>query len=236
MGLVVICAATATEANACRAGVAAHPDFEVLSVGVGPENAMRSLSQRLERGPWPAIIVSSGFAGAITRDIPRTSWVSAERLFLEASDGAVTEVERPLLPGIPDVRSVALLSSPKLFRQSMLQRKGVPASVSPESVSIDAIDMESAALAVVAARFGIKFAVLRLITDAPGAELPVFVGELAEAMATREFKQRLIKSVSALIGGMREPIRSLEFARQGLAWRGLLKVGWKRYAEFFGVP
>ena len=83
--MILVCAATGTEADACRRGIAdaMAPGIEVLTTGVGPARATAALAERLlacgggSPAPRPALIVSSGFAGALTAGLAPLAWVTA---------------------------------------------------------------------------------------------------------------------------------------------------------------
>ncbi len=211
--MILVCAATRTEASAC--GVAAG--IEVLRTGVGPERAAAALRKRLARGARPALVVSSGFAGAVCGALPLHGCVTATAV-LRLEAGRAVPV--PLAPGalhvVPGVPRCAMLSAARVTRAA-------PASLP----AVTAVDMESAALAEVAAGAGILFAVLRVISDTPAAPFPAFVGPHAEAMASGGGGARLLAATRALAAGVRSPGAVLSLVRSSLASRRALRAAWR---------
>ena len=69
------------------------------------------------------------------------------------------------------------------------------------------VDMESAALARVAARWGVAFAVVRLISDTPAHPLPAFSAPFASAMAATTTGSRLSLAGRGLFGAIADPAR-----------------------------
>lgn len=204
---VLICAATATEARACRRGVAdagLREQIEVLETGVGPERAGRRLAERLGAGPLPSLIVSSGFAGALDEAIGSETWVTA------------TEVHGS--SAVP-YRAARVC---RWVTQDALQRK-----VSSPGA---AVDMESAAWARVAASHGVPFMVLRLVTDTPASPLPGFVVPMAEAMAATSTWVRARSGARCAARAMSDPRGILRLVRRGVLWTGLLRRGWANHA------
>jgi hypothetical protein len=81
--VIIVCAATHAEARACGKGIARaglSSELEVLETGVGLTRARGALERRLARGPRPELVVSSGFAGAYSRDLAVSSWITCDEL------------------------------------------------------------------------------------------------------------------------------------------------------------
>lgn len=210
--MILVCAATRTEAGACAAA-----EVEVLRTGVGPARAAAALESRLASGPPPGLVVSSGFAGALTGGLALHGCVTAGALF-RLEQGRAEPV--PLAPGrlraAPGAAPCALLSADRVT--------GTAAARLPAPA---AVDMESAALAEVAARHGLAFAVLRVITDTPSAPFPRFVDELAAALAAGPGRAGLAAAARAAGGAVRTPGAALRFVRSSLAARRELARAWR---------
>jgi nucleoside phosphorylase len=223
--VILVCAATRTEADCCRAGIAdaRAAGFDVLATGVGPERAASSLRRRLERGA--TLVVSSGFAGALTDALPPLSWITASAL-----------------DRVVDGRLVAAA----LGRRGLRTATGIPACrvVTADRVAAGdldplgdhaAVDMESAALAEVSAAAGIPFVVLRLITDSPSRPYPEFVKELAAVLGAGALPERAAHGARALLGAARSPSHTVAFLRDTTVWRQHLRSGWRDHAAR-GLP
>ncbi len=221
--MILVCAPTRTEARACRRGLAeAHGrPVEVLRTGVGPARAAAALDARLRSGPRPSLVVSSGFAGALTPGIPRHALVTAATLQrLDPGGAAPVAIASHTLVVATGALPCHVASGPGvLIGGSTL----VPAPA--------AVDMESAALAMAAAAAGIPVAVLRVVTDTPSAPFPPFAAALADALAARSPAARLAAGARVLLGAIRRPLRAFAFARSGLAAARTLRRAWSDRAR-----
>jgi putative membrane protein len=221
-GAVVVCAATGAEAAACRRGIAeARVDgIEVLATGVGAARAAEALRARLADGPRPSLVVSSGFAGALSPGLEVGSFVTAGALY-DAGEGR-PPARVPLPPGL-------LRLAPAGTRVALLTAGGVAsgAALPPPA----AADMESAALARVAAAEGVRFAVYRLVSDAPGAPLPSVARSVAAALAVRGLAARAAAAARVARDVARAPREAAGLVRGGLAWGRALRRGWREHAR-----
>jgi putative membrane protein len=211
---VLLCAATATEAAACRRGVAGVTGMEVLRTGVGPERAARALARRLEQGPPPALVVSAGFAGALGSDIEAGELVTARALFrLIRAAPVPVALPRGVLRLAPDARAVDLATASEVVAGGITWHGG-PA----------AVDMESAALAERAAAAGARFAVLRLVTDTPRAPLPSFARVAASALAEPGAGRRAVLATRAAAEALRAPRTTAALVAASRHWSRALEA------------
>lgn len=233
--MILVCAATATEADACRRGIAdaSVAGFDVLTVGVGPARAAAALSRRLsstsETGPAsrrrPALVVSSGFAGTVSPGIAPLQWVTAATVHRLAAGRAI-EIALPagLLRVAEGAAPCNVISSDRVLT-------GCPRDLSHPAVA----DMESAALAEVAAAAGIPFAVLRLVTDTPARPLATLGRRIADVLAADDISHRALHGARAALAAARSPSDAVAFVRESLGWRDRLREGWREHARR-GVP
>lgn len=215
-GRVVVCAATRAEALACRRGIAESGALgvEVLRTGVGPVRAGSALRVRLARAPRPRIVISSGFAGALSPDLAIGALVTARALHtLEGGRAAALELPPGLLRLAPAGQPVEVVSA-----QGVIPVLELPAP--------GAADMESAALARAAAEVGVPFTVLRLVTDTPTAPLPPLARSLAAAFAARGLA-RGGHGLRAMADAARRPVQTARFVRASLGWCRALRVAWR---------
>jgi nucleoside phosphorylase len=197
--------------------------FETLRTGVGPIRAAQSLRRRLACGERPSIVVSSGFAGALTAGIDVGTWVTATRV-AEWLNGMHVEVPEVVLrEGPAPARRCKILSSEHIFGGWALLR-------SADDGSALAVDMESAALAREAGGRGITFMVLRLVSDTPERPLPSFLSPFAAAMATTDAESKLAHTARGLRGALADPHGVARIVREGIAWTRGLAQGWERFA------
>jgi hypothetical protein len=221
--LILVCAATGAEARACARGAASGEGVEVLRTGVGPVRSGRALAARLGLGPRPALVVSSGFAGALTEGLELLAWVTAsEVLRLEGVRVVPVELPSRLLRVVPGARPCPFVSASEVR---------APGAARPDLDGPAAVDMESAALAQVAGAAGIPFAVLRLVTDSPAAPLPE-IGRIAAAtLASLAPGERLRHGSRLAAGALADPRGALGFARASLGWCTRLREGWAGFSS-----
>jgi hypothetical protein len=219
--VILVCAATGAEARACRRGLAdARADAEVLCTGVGPARAADALGRRLRRGPTPALVVSSGFAGALTPDLPLHGWVTADAL-LRIAGGAATPLALP-----PGLLRVADAARPCCVVSGAEVLRGAPAGVGGPVAG----DMESAALAEAAADAGVPFLVLRLVTDTPAAPMHPLGRIAADYLATPGRVDRARHAARAAAEALSAPLSAAGFVRASAGWCALLRDGWRARA------
>lgn len=226
--MILVCAATGAERRACAWGIAASGarGLVVLRTGVGLSRAGRTLAGQLSRGERPSLVVSSGFAGSLSPGLEPLTWVTGLSVHRLAG-GRSTPVElsgrlRCVTPGpVP----CAVVSSDEVLAS------GLPPADLPGRV---AVDMESAALAEVAAAAGIPFAVLRLVTDAPGAPLPPIGRAAGAVLASHAALERAELAVQLGAEVARDPAAALRFVRQSLGWCRRLREGWKVFGASLG--
>lgn len=217
--MILVCAPTRVEAAACRRGLAdaRARGVEVLRTGVGPSRAAAALSARLRHGAPPSLVVSSGFAGALTGGIPLHALVTAAGLHRLGPEGAVAVT---LPPGALRLAAGAL---PCQVATGDAVRLGGPSPLAPPA----AVDMESAALAETAAAAGVQVEVLRVVTDTPGHPFPSFVRALGTALSAGSASARLAAAVRAAAGAARRPVQAIAFARSSLAAARALRAAWR---------
>jgi putative membrane protein len=221
---VLVCAATETEARACRRGIrdAGVDGFDVLATGVGPRRANDVLRARLAAGPPPALVVSSGFAGSA--GIERGALVTADAVAWLRGQALTTVAARPgTLRLAPDATPALVVTSDGVL-------------VAPPPVGRGAaFDMESTALAEVAFERGVPFAVFRLVTDSPSAPLPPIARSAARALAARSASDRLLGAARVAADALARPRDAVALARGGIGWSRALREAWRVRAAAFAT-
>jgi nucleoside phosphorylase len=225
--VILLCAATETEAAACRRGIAdaGASEFEVLATGVGPARAARTLARRLARGEngRPALVVSTGFAGALTAGLEPLSWVTASAVH-RLIEGRPQSVEIP--PGLLRVAQHATACD--VVSGDRVVTGDVDVAGAGPTV---AADMESSALAEVAFAAGVPFLVLRLLTDTPAHPMAGVGRDLARALAAAGLTARAAHGAHAALEVLRSPARAASFLRDTSIWRDRLRNGWRERAR-----
>jgi len=227
--VILVCAATGAERRSCARGIAdsGARGWEVLRTGVGLARAGRALQGRLSRGPKPSLVVSSGFAGSLARGLEPLTWVTALSLHRLAGDRLVpVELSGRLRCVTPGPVPCPVVSVEEVL---------IPGAPAPALSGRAAVDMESAALAEVAMAAGIPFAVLRLVTDAPGAPLPGIARSAAAVLASGDPLERARRAARLCGEVARDPGGAIRFARTSLEWCRRLRDGWRVYAPSLGA-
>ena len=224
MGLVLVCAATRAEHDACARGLASsgRRDHELLLTGVGPARAAQSLARRLGEGSRPELVISTGFAGSLDEALDVGTWVTAARI------GEWRDATRTLVP----IDDVVLVEGPRsLVRCDVVSSSALitPArDASPRRARPLVVDMESAALAREAGRSGVAIAVVRMISDSPAHPLPAFLSSVTAAMSsTASSTERLAHASRALAEAAVDPRGVAQLVVEGRSWLRRLEERWR---------
>lgn len=164
--------------------------------GVGREAAARA-AQRLILGHRPRLVISAGFAGGLDPDLVRGSLIRAARVTLP--DGSQ---QLPLAHATPtNGRDLTLVTADRILT-TPAEKAGLHAAS-----GADAVDMETFAVAEVAAAEGLPCGSLRVISDDSGQTLPREVAMLAQPQST-------MRRLGAALGAIgRRPGAAADFWR-----------------------
>lgn len=220
---IVVCA-TSWEEGSCRRGIQAagkEESFTVLRTGVGLEKAPVTLLIYLADAYSPSLIISTGFAGALTPDIPLYSWIAPDKVFYQRKEVPEAVVQNE----IPNVIKCSLVSLQRPFRQG----DSIPDILSSYS-GPKAVDMESAALAEVAKQYQIPFLVLRFITDTPKSPLNDFICNLSDKLLAKPGIGRWQQTVIAAHEFAKDLTGGIEFIWRLRKSRRYLQRGWTTFA------
>lgn len=242
-----------SEARAVERGLqhgAKEHHFEVLRTGMGLRAARRALEKelgerRFGRGlntePMPDFIISTGYAGTLDVGMAPGSWVLGDHVLLwinppspavntiSPGGGRALSLLRPVAEALGAFGTTTVLSSPLLVAYDPALNRALPQRQGPV-----AVDMESAALADVARRFNIPFAVLRLVTDTPEQPLPRFVYGFANALSQDSrlsMASRALHAAQGAVDVARKPQDLFRFVQTSMGWGKTLESGWRRIAE-----
>lgn len=196
----------------------------MLFTGVGPRRAARSLAARLARGVLPDVVISSGFAGAVSPAIELSSWITAARICEWSGDAWIPVEGITLAAGPPGLVGCDVLSSDRL----VTARAPLPNADSPHPL---VVDMESVSLAREAARRGVAFSVVRLISDTPTNPLPAFLSPFAAAMAATDTTSRIALAGRGLRGAITNPRAVAHLLMEAPAWLRALESGWRQFSR-----
>lgn len=152
----LVCFAVKEEAAPFRRLASGRPDISILLTGMGRRNAEQAVGQALAQRA-PHLLITAGFAGGLRTSLP------ANTVLFDA-------VNAPeLKPLLRDAGAV-----PGKFE--CLDRVATTAAEKEQlhaHAGADAVEMESGAIASIAAEAGIPCATVRVILDPANADLPL---------------------------------------------------------------
>jgi adenosylhomocysteine nucleosidase len=167
---------------AWRSSVAGH---EVLAVeaGMGFDNAARTTYEVI-RAESPQLIVSAGFCGGLTADLKVGDVVVANRLFTVKDDQLEEQIFRMSDVCLPFVASFSandrLFGGQYVSTPQMLSKQKLAGLLPCDTCTPAVVEMESAAIAGVAAENEILFAAIRTVSDQLDEELGFSLDELCD--------------------------------------------------------
>ena len=225
--MILICAATTTEAKACLAGLALAKNghsFGVLQTGMGRAAARRSLQNYLKENAKPNLVISTGFAGSLNENAQVGSWVCGVSLRHGFSP---SEVACTVLP--PSVRAV--MADNCAFGRVRAVDLVVTEHIDETHNADEAVDMESYGLFEVCRAHEIGFSILRLISDTPSDPLPAAIKTFSSMFLSAQPSAKgraFFQGASQL---MRSPKSFALFAIKASRLREDLTQGWLKIAD-----
>jgi adenosylhomocysteine nucleosidase len=170
------------EYKACR-GTFTNHDICVLESGMGFDNAARA-AETLLRTVRPDILISAGFCGGIAPDLGVGAVVLATRLVILSED-VVVEVPVEFAVAGSNFVSRQSVSDDHVFSSlfvstQVITSKALIASLLPTDSPHPVVEMESAAIAQIAAEKGIPFVGIRSVSDPAGEELGFSLNEFCD--------------------------------------------------------
>ena len=186
-----------------RTGVAAL-------TGMGASRAAGAAASLLEHYQ-PRVIISAGFGGAVTPELPPGGLVLGETFWrYEPETGTLQELAAPAFP-VPLAEVLARLNEAgrPAFRGSVVTTAGIIHKLSQggplRGLVHPVLDLETSALADYARDRGLPLLAVRAVTDAAGEEIPAFIRQAAGAGKTPG-------AAAVLAWAARDPRRLAELA------------------------
>jgi len=183
---------------------------QVTVTGVGKDKVIAAMETLLQGEPYPSLVLSVGFSGALSDDLNTGDLILARNLYLVESTG-VLEVdnryyqlaERAINENVlPYVRRDTL-TVPNIVR-TQAEREHLA-----QTYNAQAVNMEDYWVCSAAARAGVPFLSVRAVLDMTHQEIPLWVEEI---MWQRERRQGLRILLSSLARPIRIP-KLLSLAR-----------------------
>jgi len=162
------------------------PAWQILQSGPGPERAARCAARALADGA--IALVSWGFAGGLAAALRPGALVLASQVRLQG--GAVFRVDADWRQRLQSLHDEFEVGDGELL--TVRAALATPAAKAAAAASgAVAVDMESAAIAAVAAEGGVPFVALRVIVDAHDDALPPDAERWIDERGNRRFAPAL---------------------------------------------
>jgi nucleoside phosphorylase len=200
---LLICFALKEEAASFRKIAAGKPDISVLIVGIGRQNAEKSVCEFLVSNS-PELVLTCGFAGGLNPD-------------LKLGDVVFQIGNRQL--GIENQLLAAGARPAKIHCADRIATTVAEKKVLRAETGADVVEMESAAIQTVCAERGIPCATIRVISDTANEDLPLDFNALAKPDKSLDFGKLAwaIAKSPGKIGALMELQKKTSFAARRLA-------------------
>lgn len=206
--------------RACRGSASGH-DILVIETGMGFRNASRAAAVVMETVA-PSLLVSAGFCGAVAPDL-RVGDVVLARAFYIVADGTAQPVAIRPPDAVLTLAARAQAAGQRIFAGTYagtptIMAKGEVARLLPAAAPSAVVEMESAAIALLAAEAGIPFIALRSVSDPRAEELDFSLDEFCD----REMRIRISRVLATILRKPRIIPQLIRLARNsGIAAKNL---------------
>ncbi len=187
----LVCFALKEEAAPFRKVAVRHPGGITLIVGIGRENAEKSIRGFLSGGGVPPeLVLTCGFAGGLNPDLKIGDVVFDAEIFSGKSRGAETQdkVNRETPHVVSHEKLLSAGAKPaKFFCADRIATTVAEKKALRKLTGADAVEMESAAIHAVCAERNIPCVTVRVISDTAHEDLPLDFNALSKPDKRLEF-------------------------------------------------
>ena len=220
-GPVLVCFALKEEATPFRKIAAGKPGVFTLIVGIGRQNAEKSVRSFLASCS-PGLVLACGFAGGLNPDLELGEVVFEFPSRSSRGNEAQAEIGNQLEP--PDVGCYETLMAAgakpaKFFCADRIATTVAEKKKLRDETGADAVEMESAVIHAVCAERGIPCVTVRVISDTAHEDLPLDFNELAKADKSLDFGKLFLAIAKSpgKIGALMALQKKTRFAAEKLA-------------------
>lgn len=200
---ITVCFALKEEAAPFRKIAAEKKDVSILIVGIGRENAEKSIRKHLAANS-PELVLTCGFAGGLNPELKLGE--------------VVFEIGNPQSP-INNRLAGSGAKPVKFFCADRIATTVAEKKKLREETGADAVEMESAAIHAVCTERGIPCVTVRVISDTANEDLPLDFNALAKPDKSLDFGKLAwaIARSPGKIGSLMELQKKTSFAARQLA-------------------
>jgi len=197
----LVCFALDEEAGAFRKRAVTIPDVSILITGIGRKNAEASLRRYLVKN-LPRLVLTCGFAGGLNPDL-----AVGDVVFMtgySALEERLADADAKLANFLTASRIATTAAEKKKLR---------------EETSADVVEMESGAILAVCRERHIPCAMVRVVSDTAGEDLPLDFNALAKPDMSLDYGKLLwtVAKSPSKIGALMRLHKNTRFAAERLA-------------------
>lgn len=205
---ILVCFALKEEAAPFHKVAAQHPGVITLIVGIGRQNAEKSVRSFLAgAGVPPKLVLTCGFAGGLNPELKIGDVVS------ESGN------RKPESGNLEDKLLAAGAKPAKFFCADRIATTVAEKKALRTETGADVVEMESAAIHAVCVERGIPCVTVRVISDTAGEDLPLDFNALAKPDKSLDFGKLAwaIAKSPGKIGALMQLQKKTSFAAQQLS-------------------
>jgi len=220
----LICFALKEEVAPFRKIAAGKSGISILIVGIGRQNAEKSVRSFLATNS-PDLVLTCGFAGGLNPDLKLGDVVFEIHFGSSRGNEAQTQIENTLEPpyvGCYEIKETLIAAGAKpakIFCADRIATTVAEKKKLREGTGADAVEMESAAIHAVCAEKHIPCATVRVISDTAGEDLPLDFNALSKPDKNLDYGKLFLTIAKSpgKIGALMELRKKTKFAADRLA-------------------
>jgi len=207
--IILICFALKEEAAPFRKIAAEKSDVSILVVGIGRQNAEKSVRKFLAEaaGALPELVFTCGFAGGLNPDL------KIGDIVFESPEPSTSN------PQLLTRLTAAGAKPAKFFCADRIATTVAEKNTLRAETGADAVEMESAAIHAVCRERGIPCATVRVISDTADEDLPLDFNALAKPDKSLDFGKLFLAIAKSpgKIGALMQLQKKTSFAARQLS-------------------
>ncbi|MBF6567322.1 MAG: hypothetical protein IVW54_00430 [Candidatus Binataceae bacterium] len=198
-------------------------ELAAIATGIGPQRAGEAARRTFKAISNPELVIIAGVAGALSPGLAIGDLVVADRLITaDADDGLahhIVEIDRERVEelGAILIEAGMAISTGGIFTSPQVLASGADKRAVREASGAIAVDMESAAIALEAAKLGFPIVCLRSVMDAADEDLVAAGFTSADGQVNALKTMRTLTSTPAAVLRLPRMMYNLSIASRALA-------------------